>query len=154
MIRLIVAVDSMNGIANNSGIPWDIPMDKKYFRNKIANNNILMGRGVYEELKAPINSGKNYVLTHRERLSDGFSAISNIEDILNSSADLWVIGGAEVYKQSMDVCDEIYLTRINQDFHCTKFFPKLNHDFKLYSDSGELKENNLTFKFLVYKRTT
>jgi dihydrofolate reductase len=152
MIKLIAAVDEKNGIANNSGIPWNLKADKEYFRDKISTGNILMGRGVYEELKGPLGSGLNYVLTHRHALREGFIAISDIDDIIQHSDDLWIIGGAEVYGQTINLADEIYITKIHKDFHCTKFFPEINDDFKIVSDSGKLEDNKLVFNFLKYKK--
>ncbi len=152
MIKLIAALDEKNGIANNSGIPWNLKADKEYFRDKISSGNILMGRGVYEELKGPLGNGLNYVLTHRHALREGFIAISDIDDIIQHSDDLWIIGGAEVYGQTINLADEIHITKIHKDFHCTKFFPEINDDFKIVSDSGKLEDNKLVFNFLKYKK--
>ena len=152
MIKLIAALDEKNGIANNSGIPWNLKADKEYFRDKISSGNILMGRGVYEELKGPLGNGLNYVLTHRHALREGFIAISDIDDIIQHSDDLWIIGGAEVYGQTINLADEIHITKIHKDFHCTKFFPEINNDFKIVSDSGKLEDNKLVFNFLKYKK--
>ena len=65
MIRLIAAVDSQRGIATDSGIPWKLPGDTAYFREKTASGLIVMGRATYDEFAAPLHGGENYVLTAR-----------------------------------------------------------------------------------------
>lgn len=152
MIRLIAAVDSKNGIANEQGIPWSLPEDRDYYREKISIGDILMGGKVYDELKSPAGTGTNYVLTHRNELRQGFKKISDIKDVFQNYADIWVIGGAEIYKQALDFADEIYLTKIYSDFKCTKFFPSFGPEFKLISDSGRNNKGQLSYSFLIYKK--
>ena len=63
MIRLIAAIDSQRGIATDSGIPWKLPGDTAYFREKTANGLIVMGRATYDEFAAPLHGRENYVLS-------------------------------------------------------------------------------------------
>ena len=127
MINIIVAVDSKMGIADEHGLPWSVEADKKYYRDKIKDSNILMGRGVYDELQEPPSSKKNYVLTHLENLREGFAKVDNIEDM-------------------------VYLTRIYGDFKCTKFFPEFENDFYLSSSTDNENEDGTSFRFEIYNR--
>ncbi len=152
MINIIVAVDSKMGIADEHGLPWSVEADKKYYRDKIKDSNILMGRGVYDELQEPPSSKKNYVLTHLENLREGFAKIDKIEDIIKNNNDLWVIGGEKVYQQMLDYTDKVYLTRIYGDFKCTKFFPEFENDFYLSSSTDNENEDGTSFRFEIYNR--
>ena len=65
MIRQIAAIDSQRGIATDSGIPWKLPGDSAYFRQKTSTGLIVMGRATYDEFAAPLHGEENYVLSHR-----------------------------------------------------------------------------------------
>ena len=79
MIRLIAAIDSQRGIATDSGIPWKLPGDSAYFREKTATGLIVMGRATYDEFAAPLHDGENYVLsTTTAPLRAGFQAITGL----------------------------------------------------------------------------
>ena len=152
MIKLIAAVDNKLGIANNKGIPWKIDADKIYYRQKISSSDILLGRGVYDELKSPVGAGNNYVLTHLELLRPGFIAVRDIDEFFEQHNNVWVIGGSKIYEQSLAYADQIYLTHINKDFSCTKFFPDFQNIFSLSSRSKTMDDNGLKYEFSVYDR--
>ena len=100
MIRLIAAIDSQRGIATDSGIPWKLPGDTAYFRQKTATGLIVMGRATYDEFAAPLHDRENYVLsTTTAPLRAGFQAITGLQQLraAHPDEDIWVIGGATVY---------------------------------------------------------
>ena len=155
MIRLIAAIDSKRGIANESGIPWSLPKDVKYFRQLIKNNPVLMGRGVYDELAAPFPDSTNYVLSHQDLpVRDGFTLVKDPDSFFeqHSGQVIWVIGGAQIYGQTIARADELYLTKIDKDFSCTKFFPEYQNQFVPFSVSDTMHENNCDFAFEVWKK--
>jgi dihydrofolate reductase len=152
MINIIVAVDSKSGIADAHGIPWKIETDKAYYRDKIKDSNVLMGRGVYDELSQPVSSRNNFVITHLDKLRPGFIKIENIDNVINQAEDLWIIGGENLYKQTLNFVDKIYITRVEGDFGCNKFFPKFEQDFTLLSSTETYIENGIKFRFEIYNR--
>jgi dihydrofolate reductase len=159
MIRLIAAIDDKRGIANEHGIPWHgkLPTDVKYYHEKVASGDlILMGYGVYKELSKPMRGGVNYVATYEqnERFRSGFEPIYDARKFLESveHKDVWNIGGAILFKSTLDLAHELYLTRVQGDFHCTKFFPEFEQDFELISSTEPQEENGITFHFEVWKR--
>ena len=77
MIRQIAAIDSQRGIATDSGIPWKLPGDSAYFRQKTSTGLIVMGRATYDEFAAPLHGEENYVLSHATTpLRAGFQPIA------------------------------------------------------------------------------
>src|SRR5271165_4008284 len=109
MIRLIAAMDSRRGIATDSGIPWKLPDDTAYFREKTSSGLIMMGRATYDEFASPLHERENFVLTtHSGPLRDSFRAISNLDELVaeNPGQDIWVIGGARVYAETITEADE------------------------------------------------
>jgi dihydrofolate reductase len=156
MIRLIAAIDTQRGIATDSGIPWKLPGDTAYFRQKTAHGLIVMGRATYEEFAAPLHDNENYVLSSATApLRAGFQAISSVDQLggAHPNEDIWVIGGASVYRETIGEAEELLLTQVLHDFHCTKFFPPYQPDFELESRSADHTEGGVTYRFEVWRRT-
>lgn len=153
MIRLIAAIDSKKGIANEKGIPWHLPTDLGFYRQTIKEGTILLGYGTYIEYKKTVPSRRNFVVTHhQEPLRKGFEPVHNLGSVLGQlEGDLWVIGGASIFEQTIGLADELYLTRVDGDFGCTKFFPPFENNFSLSEQSETKIENGISFRFEVWK---
>ena len=154
MIRQIAAIDSQRGIATDTGIPWKLPGDSAYFREKTANGLIVMGRATYDEFAAPLHGRENYVLSHTSTpFRTGFQAIADLEQLraAHPHEDIWVIGGATVYRETIAEAGELLLTQVLKDFHCTKFFPPYEADFELESQSADHQEADLTYRFQTWQ---
>ncbi len=159
MIRAIVAADEKRGIADDHGIPWQgkIPSDVKYYRDKITSGTLLMGYGLYKELSHPYPGGVNYVATDKkeEKFPDGFEPVYDAREFLKKvKGDAWNLGGAGIIASTFDLIDELYITQLEGDFHCTKFIPEYEQEFQKISESEPLTENAITFRFTVWKRKT
>jgi dihydrofolate reductase len=154
MIRCIAAIDDKKGLANDLGIPWDLPADKQYYRDHTLNSTILMGYRTYAEFAKPMSQRRNLVLAEPdEPVREGFEAVHDLQEFLvNFHEDLWIIGGAGVFSQVMDKADELYLTRVSGDFKCTKFFPVFEHLFQITKRSEDHQENGITFHFEVWRK--
>ena len=154
MIRLIAAIDSQRGIATESGIPWKLPGDTAYFREKTVHGLIVMGRATYDEFAAPLHGGENYVLsTSTTPFRTGFQAIADLQQLraAHPDEDIWVIGGATVYRETIAVAEELLLTQVLKNFHCTKFFPPYESAFELASRSVDHHEAGLTYRFETWQ---
>ncbi len=151
MIRFIAAIDEKRGIANDKGIPWlgKLPTDVKQYREHIHGSPVIMGLGHYLELNKPYPNSDNYVAAPADfELSPGFSLVTDAHEFLQQfEGDIWNIGGAMLYESTLDLADELYLTRLKDDFGCTKFFPAFEKDFKLAKRSNAQQENGINFCF-------
>lgn len=157
MIRFIAALDDKRGIANDHGIPWQgkVPGDIRYYHDKIKNGTLLMGYGLYKELSKPYPGGVNYVAMRNKDISlkSGFEKVDDARAFLKAQTeDVWNLGGALLFESTLDLADELYLTQLEGDFGCTKFFPEYKNDFFLKSHSEPLTENGITYYFEVWKR--
>lgn len=154
MIKCIVAIDSQRGMANDQGIPWHLPTDLKYFRQKTINGAIFMGYRTYAGFDKPFHKRINYVAIPDDvELKPGFKRVPDARKFLKDfEGDIWVIGGAGLIKTIIDLIDELYITQIQADFHCTKFLPEYKHEFEIVSDSLPQTENGTTFTFQVWQR--
>jgi dihydrofolate reductase len=159
MIRLIAAVDSQRGVANEHGIPWQgkVPMDTQYFNDQTSEGIILMGFRTYQEFDKPLHDRENFVITKpdSEELRPGFTGVTDLSTFLNQhSQDLvWVIGGAGLFADSIEQADELYITQLDQDFQCTKFFPNFSDTFELTGELGPHLENGISFLFEIWSRS-
>jgi dihydrofolate reductase len=155
MIRLIAAIDNHNGIAKDGVQPWKLPTDEKYFldQTKRFGGNILRGRKEYEVFNRPIPDHHNFVLSHKAGADDRVTWVTDLDAFLRDfTEDLWVVGGANVYEQTIALAQELYITEINKDYDCDKFFPHFSADFHLQGPRTEIKENGTSYWFCVYVR--
>jgi len=154
MIRMIAAIDEKQGMANEAGIPWRLPADQAYFREHTIHNRVLMGYRTYIEFSKPLSDRENLVFSHDDApLRPGFIPITQLEPLLqDGSSDLWIIGGAALFAETLQYADELYITEIQGDFHCTKFFPPFKDTFELVSRSPEQTDNGISFTYCIYRR--
>jgi dihydrofolate reductase len=155
MIRLIAAMDTSRGIATNKGIPWKLPCDAAYFENQTTTGLIVMGWVTYNEFSTPLHGRENYVLTRdQSRLRHGFQPIATLNDLMKShpNEDAWVIGGAFVYAETIDRADELLITQVLKDFHCTKFFPDYRLGFTRFEQSEDQEEGGVHYRFEKWRR--
>jgi dihydrofolate reductase len=155
MIRLIAAIDSRRGVATDSGIPWKLPGDTAYFHDKTTTGVIVMGWTTYNEFAAPLHGRENFVLTtHSEALRAGFRPIGSLDELVTDQPDqqMWVIGGAKVYAETIGEAGELLLTQVVGDFDCTKFFPPYHADFQLSAHGEDQREGGITYRFETWQR--
>lgn len=155
MIKGIVAIDSKRGMANDDGIPWDIPEDKKYYVDKLESGGlVLMGYGTYREIDKPYGLHDNYVATRKhDNLRDGFIQIADVRKFLQDiNKDLWNIGGPGLLDETLDLLDELYITQVEGDFNCTKFLPEYTDQFTLASESNIKHVNGINYSFQVWQK--
>lgn len=155
MINHIVIVDNQLGLADEHGIPWP-PLDLEYFRAKTEGQLMVMGYQTYCEFKEPLPNRTNLVVVRpgTPPLRPGFVAIANLDDWLveHDTEDIWIIGGAGLFAQTMDRADFVYITRIDQKFACTKFYPQFETNFKLIHKDPNQQKHGLTFHTEVWQR--
>lgn len=153
-IRAIIAIDDKRGLANEQGIPWNLPSDRAYVRDKTYGSNLLMGYGTYIEFARPLPGRKNLVVTDgQEPLRKGFEAIMDLKSFMDSPPEnLWIFGGAGIFAQTINYIDELYITQLQGDFGCTKFFPEYRDTFELVRESPPQLENGIHFTYQIWKR--
>jgi dihydrofolate reductase len=155
MIRLIAVMDTSRGIAADKGIPWKLPGDAAYFENQTTTGLIVMGWATYIEFSAPLHGRDNYVLARDQSdLRAGFQPIASLPDLMKShpNEDVWVIGGAFVFAETIEGADELFLTQVLEDFHCTKFFPEYRARFSRFYESKDHEENGIRYRFERWRR--
>jgi dihydrofolate reductase len=152
MIRLIAAIDQKRGIAKAGLQPWKIPHDERYFLEKTSQfgGNVLMGKKTFEVIGHPLKNRQNFVVA-REGEYSGVEMVRDLADFIkNFKEDIWIIGGASIFGQTIHKADELYLTHIDADFGCDQFFPEYKQ-FKAIEKSEIQEENGFRFTYALYK---
>ena len=143
---------SLNRVIGKDGkIPWHIPEDFKWFKRTTSGEAVLMGRKTFESLGRPLPNRRNLVVTR----GDPPPGVEIVRDLASFRAedypcDVWVIGGAEIYRQMLDRCELLYLSIIPRVVEGDTFFPPFEDQFELVGTV--LKEPDFEVKKYRRKR--
>lgn len=161
MISLIWAMDENRVIGYHNQLPWRLPEDLKFFKRVTMGHPIAMGRKTYDSIGKPLPGRENIVITRDDNYDpEGCTVMHSIEEMLayaaeNKSEEIFVIGGAEIFKEVLQHADKLYLTMIHHQFEGDTFFPVFDIDkWELESREIGLKDekNPYEYEFLIYKR--
>lgn len=160
IVSMLVAADEKNGIGFQNKLPWHLPADLKYFKKLTLDHHVLMGRKTFESIGKPLVERVNLVLTGDENyVQPGTVTINTLEEGIKLANDageseLFVIGGATVFKACLPLTDRLYLTRIHSEFPADTFLPfEISPGWKLVKrDAHEADEKNKwPYTFEVYE---
>jgi dihydrofolate reductase len=130
MIVIIAAVAENNALGKDNKLLWHLSDDLKRFKALTLDGYILMGRKTFESLPGVLPRRKHIVITRNPIFSvEGGEAAKSIQEAIKhvpSDKDVFVIGGGEIYAQSLEIADKIELTRVHQTFDGDTFFPELD----------------------------
>lgn len=134
ILSLLVAASENNVIGKDNKLPWHLPNDLKYFKNLTWGMPILMGRKTFESIGKALPGRKSIVITrNKDWQHEDVAVVHSIEEAVQKAIELgakeiFVIGGAEIFKTSLSNADRLYLTRIHQQFEGDAFFPEISKD--------------------------
>ena len=159
-ISVIVATSDNNVIGKNNDMVWHMPADFKYFKEKTKNHIIIMGRKTFDSLGKSLKYRTNLVVTRNDAFQhEGVMVFDSLEKAVEWSKhqndeEIFIIGGASIYKQAMSFSNRIYLTKIHGEFEGDTFFPELDSAWKVVSKiANSSDENNpYDYTFLVYEK--
>lgn len=156
MVSLIVAHARQNVIGFHNKMPWHLPKDLKHVKELTSGNTIVMGRKTYESMGKALPNRKNVILTRNKdlKLSDA-DVIHSIDDINKLDGEVFIFGGANIYKETMHLVDEMHVTIIEENFAGDAFFPEYDLDeWEILSETeGTTDDKNIIpHKFLHLRR--
>ena len=161
MWKLIASADRNWGIGNGNRLLVQIPSDMKRFREMTVGQIVVMGRKTLESLPGGcvLEGRKNVVLTANPsyQVKNGLvfhEAEEMVQYLKQQEEEVYVFGGASLYRQLLSLCDTAYVTRIDHAYVCDAYFPDLDRDadWELVSESEEYTYFDLEYRFLVYQR--
>ncbi|MGK5078832.1 dihydrofolate reductase [Janthinobacterium sp. HLX7-2] len=128
-LTIIVATDQQGGIGINNTLPWKLPEDLAHFKRLTTGHPILMGRKTFDSIGRPLPNRRNIVITRNaDWRHEGVEAVGSVAEAiaLLNGAEGYVIGGAEIYRQSLPLTTRLIITEIGQTFDCDAFFPTVD----------------------------
>ena len=156
-LTIIAAASANNVIGFENKLIWNIPKDLKRFKELTQGHSVIMGRKTFESLTSPLPNRRNIVVTRNKDYSlEGIEVFSSIEDAIDVCKDdqqPFIIGGGEIYSQTINVVDKIELTRVYKDYQGDAFFPYIPLDkFELATESVNYldDDSNTKYSFLTY----
>ena len=156
MIKIIVATSKNKVIGNNNELIWKLSSDLKRFKELTTGHPVVMGRKTYESIGKPLPNRRNIIITRNlEYEVNGCEVVYSLEEaLLLTNNDCFIIGGGEIYKQSLEVADKIYLTLVHQEFEGDTQFPELNSEWAKMSrnDFEADDKNEYNYSFIEYDR--
>jgi len=129
IISIIAAMAENRVIGHNGIIPWDIPEDRRRFRELTMGHPAIMGRKTFEAIGHPLPGRQNIILTRQPGLLiEGCLVANDLRSALEAcagSAEVFICGGGELYREALPLAERIYLTIIHEDVEGDASFPEL-----------------------------
>ena len=158
-MKVIVAVDKKWGIGKDNGLLFSIPADMKFFRETTAGKVVVMGANTLKSFPNgnPLKNRTNIVLSSKIKRDDCI-VINDIEKLIAEikkypKDDVYLIGGAMLYKTLLPYCEQALVTKVDADGGAQVFFPNLDElkEWKCAYSSESLESNDYKIKFTTYE---
>ena len=152
MITLIAAAAENNALGKDNDLLWHLPEDFKRFKQITSGHYIIMGRKTFESFPKPLPNRTHIIITRqKEYLADGCLVVHSLEEALEISPqneEVFIIGGGEIYNQSIEIADKIDLTRVHTTVEADTFFPEIDTNiWKLVFEEFHPKDEKHAFDF-------
>lgn len=167
MLSIIVAVSEKGIIGCNNTLIWNLKDDLKRFKEITSNHTIIVGRKTFEALPFVLPNRKHIIITNNENytfIHEDVKISRNFKEILNFyknlEEEIFIIGGGEIYKNSLDYVDKIYLTKIFYDFSDLKneknytYFNFDESNFNINYKSEIIINDSIPFQYINYHKKT
>lgn len=157
-LSIVACVGENLELGINNDLVFHIKEDMKYFKELTLNHIVVMGRRTFESLPGILKDRKNVVITRSNNINfpsevEVFKSIEEfMEHYKNYKDEIFIIGGASIYRQFLEYCDKIYLTEVHEARNADVYFPEFDKNLyeKEVVKSGESK--TLKYDFTVYRR--
>jgi len=152
-ISIIVAMSRNNVIGIDNAMPWKQREDLKFFKSKTLNKVVIMGRKTFESIGKPLPNRTNIVITTDSKFSTinnvkTFNSLDKALEYYKEEQEIIIAGGGQLYKQSINKADTLYITYIETKIEEGEiFFPKLPDNFKEVSEIKKYKDKNNQYDY-------
>ena len=161
VIKILVACDEKSVIGKNNTLIWHLPADLKRFKELTTGNVIIMGRKTFDSIGRPLPNRTTIVITRqKDYQQDGVIIVHSLEEaVLKAKSlhrgDIYIVGGAEIYRLALDIADEIELTLLHDIFEGDAFFPEIDKTVweVISKERGITDEKNpFQYSFIKFRR--
>jgi dihydrofolate reductase len=156
-LTLVVAIDAQRGIGVDNKLPWHLPEDLAHFKRVTLGHPIIMGRKTFDSIGRPLPKRRNIVVTRNAGWShEGVEVAASLEQAIAMVGDeeASIIGGAQIFSESVAIADRMIVTEIHHTFRCDTFFPPF--DPAVWAETAREKHhseaNGYGFDFVTYER--
>lgn len=163
LISAIVAMSQNRVIGQNNRLPWHLPADLKHFKEVTLGHPIIMGRKTYESIGKPLPNRTNIILSRDSHFqAPGCIVVTSIQEALKhtsvaSTDELFIIGGAQIYKLLLNDIKRIYLTIVHEEFRGDTYFPELSEKDWRETEKKTFPADNVNsyaYSFIILDRAT
>ncbi len=158
-VNIIVAIDQNKAIGKNNQLLWHLPNDLKFFKKTTSGHTVIMGRKTFDSIGKPLPNRRNLVISGSKDLKiEGAEVYHSLEAAIGhckDENDVFVIGGAEIYKQAYPLTQRFYITQVHHNFDADTFFNDLRlEDLKEIWREDHYKDDkhNYNYSFLILER--
>jgi len=163
---LIAAVADNGVIGKDNDLIWYIPDDLKYFKAKTSGKPVVMGRKTFESIVdrigKPLPKRRNVIIT-RQANYDGLGAdvVSDVNSGIftakqHADGELFILGGAQIYAETINLCDRLYITEVHQSYKGDSYFPDIDktiwQETSREDNKGDASKAIPDYSFVVYER--
>ena len=153
MIYHVVAVSKNGVIGKNGKLPWRFPADLKFFKNLTTGHTVIMGRKTFDSIGKPLPNRENIVISRHPRPETaGVKFAETVDQALGRAqkGEIFIIGGASIYRETAHLIDGIYLTQIDQDYEGDAFYSGVPEGFR--EVSRQKLQENPPIEVILYER--
>jgi dihydrofolate reductase len=152
MIILIAAIAENNALGKNNDLLWHLPKDFKRFKEITSGHHIIMGRKTFESFPKPLPNRTHVIITRqKDYVCEGCIVVQDLEKgiaICPKNEDIFVIGGGEIYSQSIHLADQLDITRVHHSFEADVFFPEIDLEiWELTTEVVNLKDEKHPYDY-------
>lgn len=152
MITIIAAAAENNALGKDNQLVWHLPNDFKRFKEITSGHYIIMGRKTFESFPKPLPNRTHIIITRQKNYKvENCIVVNSIEKAIEAcpkDETIFIIGGAEIYNQSINLADKIELTRVHANFEADAYFPEINlNQWKLVFEDYHSKDEKHNFDF-------
>lgn len=152
MITLIAAVAENYALGKDNQLLWHLPDDFKRFKNVTSGHYIIMGRKTFESFPKPLPNRTHVIITRQKKYaSENCIIVDSLKAAISvcpKDEEVFIIGGGEIYTQSIEIADKLDITKVHHSFEADTFFPEIDlNKWKLTSAEFHPKDEKHQFDF-------
>lgn len=159
MITIIAAIAENRALGKDNQLIWHLPADLKRFKQVTLGHHIIMGRKTFESLGKPLPNRTTIIITRNKNYKqEGCIVVNSLSEAIEAATtdeNPYILGGAEIYKQALEIADKLDLTFVHHSFDADAFFPEISNT--IWKETGHTsfkadEKNKYDYSFVTYER--
>ena len=157
-ISIIVAIAQNHAIGKDNKLLWYLPNDLKHFKTITSGHTVIMGRKTYDSVGKPLPNRRNIIITRQQIDIAGCEVVNSLDqaiELCNTEEEVFIVGGAEIYRQAMALTNRIYLTIVHKSFDGDTYFPEIQENIWVETKREDYQpdeKNQIPYSFITLER--